>query len=452
MGRGLGQTLSDIGSSIKEGASMAWEGVKDGVASVWEGVKSFSEHTANLFTEGQYASNEEIYDMKLTRFNELLNSPVLVALDNRTSAGYLTEVMCWDMASKRQTELDSLAKDLNISPETYVKLQQEACTGFKTNNAGSEIEELEARALKLEKKNPEEARWLRAKAEMMRDGIEVSEGTVDISNALQNGSMSYYEIKHLMDAADPGEQREHLDNLKKIKEFKDEFNQEPSRFMLYYDCDPEKLTDPERLRQDGGSGPVNSIFSEALLNLINDPNLVYEGDINKAWLKGRFDKTSAYLQEYDIKNIDSLVQGMTKGTCKIQAEWEYAVATEQYNGNLNDFYEEGYRQGRFGMMKDADSPSFQWVNETAYFNNKPLLSGPGLGDKKVNEMVDKNGASDWGIININRYGGQSDHRTLVHRENGQWISYEHDDRNDEQYGYQWRKKPVVWSKVKGFHQ
>ena len=60
MGRGLGQTMADIGNAIKNGAGAVWGGIKTGAGAAWEGVKDFSESTVNLFTEGSFAMDETL--------------------------------------------------------------------------------------------------------------------------------------------------------------------------------------------------------------------------------------------------------------------------------------------------------------------------------------------------------------------------------------------------------
>ncbi|NLF43418.1 MAG: hypothetical protein GX587_12040, partial [Bacteroidales bacterium] len=56
MGRGLGQTMADIGGAIKAGASAAWEGIKD-----------FGESFVNLFTDGSFSTDETLIQQEEQR-------------------------------------------------------------------------------------------------------------------------------------------------------------------------------------------------------------------------------------------------------------------------------------------------------------------------------------------------------------------------------------------------
>ncbi|NLV67878.1 MAG: hypothetical protein GXY14_09410, partial [Spirochaetes bacterium] len=56
MGRGLGQTMADIGGAIKSGASAVWEGMKD-----------FGESFVNIFTDGSFSTDETLIQQEEQR-------------------------------------------------------------------------------------------------------------------------------------------------------------------------------------------------------------------------------------------------------------------------------------------------------------------------------------------------------------------------------------------------
>jgi len=75
LGRGLGQTMNQIGESIKSGAEAVWSGVKDVAVSAWSevtgavssavgAVGTFAERTGNWFTEGHFVSDAEVKQIR----------------------------------------------------------------------------------------------------------------------------------------------------------------------------------------------------------------------------------------------------------------------------------------------------------------------------------------------------------------------------------------------------
>jgi len=116
LGKDMDKLASDVGNaasgvksawgSIKSGE--AWENIKTGAASAWEGVKgaanavtaavgNLAEKTGNWFTGEGFNSDDQVVDIKLARYQELINNPVLMASNGD---GNQAEMFAWKSATE----------------------------------------------------------------------------------------------------------------------------------------------------------------------------------------------------------------------------------------------------------------------------------------------------------------------------------------------------------------
>jgi hypothetical protein len=64
LGRGLGQTMKQIGDTIADGAKWAYDGVSGAVGRTVTALGNFAESTGNLFSDGHFASDEEVAEIQ----------------------------------------------------------------------------------------------------------------------------------------------------------------------------------------------------------------------------------------------------------------------------------------------------------------------------------------------------------------------------------------------------
>jgi hypothetical protein len=64
LGRGLGQTMKQIGDTIQDGAKWAYDGVSGAVGRTVTALGNFAESTGNLFAEGEFATDTEVKQIR----------------------------------------------------------------------------------------------------------------------------------------------------------------------------------------------------------------------------------------------------------------------------------------------------------------------------------------------------------------------------------------------------
>ena len=413
-GNDIDGIFGDIGAAAANGAikagTKAWEEMKDGTDSAWDGLSAGAEMIAGGFTN-------------------LFNNPEFIAQNEYDDAIQRIRVLSIQSSNGINSENDIIE--------------------IHADTRNIEIAELEAQALKLEKKNPDEARWLYAKAEMLKEGIDVNERAVDTSNALQSGSLSYYEMKHYMETTDPEKQNICVDNIDKIKQFKQIFGNEPSRFEFYYQSDPDSLTEPDIYRQNekpnDGRGPVGNIIRNIFQAIIDKPDeFLYYGNGGKA-NKKEFENLKNSILD-NAGNLDKIVTGTADGSCYIESLYFLSVANGSYNGSLKDFILEGFMNGDFGQKRNG-SYAYDWVNKPENYVSNSYTGNFNL--DRVNKLADN---QEYAIVRIDRStnGDKPDgtHFSMIRINGNSWISYDHDDKIGRGDRYKYRNQDVRWGRIK----
>ena len=167
---GLNDEISAITGTVT-GAYNTAAGYVNSFADITRGMVAdldeFADRTGNLVTGDGFNTNKEVTDVKVARYKELLNNPTLMAANGGSSAGLDAEAMAWKNESARADEMNQLAKELGISPEMNLKLQQQAITGNQADYLNKQIadtwktgsaKEVNALLKELAKVNPEAAK------------------------------------------------------------------------------------------------------------------------------------------------------------------------------------------------------------------------------------------------------------------------------------------------------
>jgi len=150
----------------------------------------------NLFTEGSFATDEQIRNMKIEKYENLLNNPVMMA-----GMGEVEETG-WHLAGKRAEEMDRILNDLGVTPE--------------------------------------EAEWLMYKRAMEREGITVNEvAKIDVSG---------YKLETL-----PENLRINTNAVKLIASLADQHNIDPElmRDILLQTNGAETIADLQQMIKNG---------------------------------------------------------------------------------------------------------------------------------------------------------------------------------------------------------
>jgi murein DD-endopeptidase MepM/ murein hydrolase activator NlpD len=118
-------------SWVKDKAVSAWNGVKNVAASAWNSVAgavstavgavgTFAEKTGNWFSGDGFNTDDEVVDIKLARYQELINNPVLMASNGD---GNQAEMFAWKSASERANEMRQIAEKITPQQLEYAILR-----------------------------------------------------------------------------------------------------------------------------------------------------------------------------------------------------------------------------------------------------------------------------------------------------------------------------------------
>jgi hypothetical protein len=135
LGRGLGQTMKQVGDTIADGAKWSYDGVAEAVSTGMTALGNFAERTGNLFTEGHFASDEVVAQIReqerLQKEQELIQSGVKPV--DMSDAEYKQK---FRETEQRAKEADKMGQGKNTNKDS--KLMQEKID----NNERKEIENI----------------------------------------------------------------------------------------------------------------------------------------------------------------------------------------------------------------------------------------------------------------------------------------------------------------------
>jgi len=118
-------------SWVKDTAVSAWNGMKDAAVTAWSGVtgavssavgavSTFAQKTGNWFTGDGFNTDDEVVDIKLARYQELINNPILMASNGGESQA---EMFAWKSASERANEMSQIAEKITPQQLEYAILR-----------------------------------------------------------------------------------------------------------------------------------------------------------------------------------------------------------------------------------------------------------------------------------------------------------------------------------------